>query len=108
MERLGDITFITTEYVRDAIGQEREVEVGKGPFCVAVNSISRQEWTAAGQQGLKPACMLRLPDSDDYSGETTIKVENCPGVKPGRYSVYRTYLTDDGGIELYIREDAGS
>lgn len=108
MERLADLYLISTTYEKDDIGQEKAVEVERGPFCVSVNGISRQEWTAAGQQGLQPLCMCKMSDSIDYQGEKIAKISGCPDIPEGRYSIYRPFPTNDGGIELYIREDAGS
>lgn len=108
MERLADLYLISTTYERDAIGQEKAVEVERGPFCAMINGILRQEWTAAGQQGLQPLCMCKLKDSADYEGEKLARLSGCSDIPDGRYSIYRPYPTSDGGIELYLREDAGS
>lgn len=108
MERLADLYLISQTYETDAIGQEIPVETERGPFLCGVYGITRQEWNAAGQQGLQPLCMCRLMDSADYQGEKLARIEGCRDIPDGRYSIYRPYPTDDGGIEIYLREDAGS
>lgn len=108
MERLADLYLLSTTYERDAIGQEKAVEVERGPFCASVSGITRQEWAVAGQQGLQPLCVCKLQDSADYQGEKIARISGCSDIPEARYSIYRPFPTNDGGIELYIREDAGS
>lgn len=101
MERIADLVLVKRTYEPDDIGQQIETEVERDPVACTVHGITRAEWTAAGQQGLQPTCMCKLADSDDYEDE---KIAVLNGV---RYSIYRNYPTDDGGIELYLRQDAG-
>lgn len=101
MERIADIDLITTEYVKDSIGQEVEETTVTATVCGELRSISQQEWFMAAQKDLNPEGMVFLRDSADYSGEDSLEIS---GIK---YSIYRTYLTSDGGIELYFRKKAG-
>lgn len=108
MDRLANIYLIMETYSEDDIGQQVATESERGPFCASVGGITRQEWNAAGQEGLQPLCMCKLWDSGAYEGEKLARLEGCEGISDGRYSIYRVYPTDDGGIELYIRRDAGT
>lgn len=101
MERLVDINLIKTEYQTDAIGQQITGEEVTRTLCATLSGISRQEWAMAAQTGLNPEGMAFLHDSADYEGEDIIEMAGT------RYVIYRTYLTDDGGIELYYRREAG-
>lgn len=108
MERLANLYLISQIYETDAIGQGIPVETESGAIEVSVHGITRQEWSAAGQQNLQPLCMCKIADSAAYTGQKLARLEGCPGVPDGRYTIYRPFLTDDGGIEIYLREDAGS
>lgn len=101
MERLVDLSLITTSYTKDAIGQQVSNGETSRDLVGSMYSISRQEWTAAAQTGLNPECMVFLRDSADYEGEELAELDGT------RYVIYRTYLTDDGGIELYLRRNVG-
>lgn len=64
-----------------------------------VESISRDEWQAAGAEGLNPGFRFRMPRSS-YSGEAAL-------IYGGRmYAIYRTY-EKHGEIELYTHIEAG-
>lgn len=101
MERLADIALISKTAQRDEIGQIRAIETERTMLC-SIHGITRAEWSSAAQQGLQPTFMCLLRDSADYRGENTVMMDGV------RYSVYRTYLRDDGGIELYLRQDIGA
>lgn len=101
MERLTDITLVTTTVTTDAIGQQIEADEATRTLVATLHGITRQEWTAAAQTGLNPEGMAFLRDSDDYQGEEILEMNGV------RYVIYRTYPTDDGGIELYYRKNVG-
>lgn len=101
MDRLADITLISITYETDQIGQRIQSEEATRTLICTLHSITRMEWQSAAQQGLQPECMVKLSSSDDYEGELIAKMNNV------RYSIYRTYMTEDGGIELYLRKDVG-
>ena len=101
MERLVDITLVKTSYMKDAIGQQVKTDGATRTLVCTLYSISRQEWQAAAQAGLNPECMAFLRDGADYEGEDIAEIDSV------RYGVYRTYMTDDGGIELYLRKNVG-
>lgn len=102
MERLADIDLIKTSYEKDAIGQQVETGEATRTLVCSLFSVSRQEWQAAAQAGLNPECMAFLRDSADYADED---IAELGGV---RYVIYRTYHTEDGGIELYMRKTVGA
>lgn len=101
MERLADLDLISETYTRDTIGQEAAQETRRTVLC-SLHGITGQEWARAAQQGLQPELMCQLGDSADYDGEKRAALNGV------RYSVYRTFLRDDGGVELYLRRDVGS
>jgi len=101
MERIVDIKLISIEYAKDSIGQDIEQETISNPICGELHSITQQEWFMAAQKGLNAEGMVKLRDMADYNKEMFLEIDNT------RYSIYRTYLTDDGGIELYYRKKVG-
>ena len=101
MERLVDITLVKTSYVKDSIGQQVEAGEATRTLVCTLFSVSRQEWSAGAQVGLNPECMAFLRDAADYEGED---IAELGGI---RYIVYRTYFTEDGGVELYLRKNIG-
>lgn len=101
MERLTDLNLIKITHEVDSIGQNVETGEATRTLVCTLFSISRQEWATAAQAGLNPECMAYLHDSADYEGETIAEIGGT------RYGIYRTYLADDGGIELYLRRNVG-
>lgn len=101
MEWLNDLTLVSETFTQDDIGQQIATETTRTIFCT-VHSVTRREWADASQKGLKPEFMCFLRDSGDYNGEMIAELDGA------RYIIYRTYLTDDGGVELYMRKDAGA
>ena len=101
MDRVAQITLIQTAYTYDSIKQQIATETEHGPLLCDLYSPTREEWNQAGQQGLKAQWMVKLHDSGDYEDEQIAELNGT------RYAIYRTYLTDDGGIELYLRQDVG-
>lgn len=101
MERLADISLIKTTYQPDAIGQQLEEEEAARTLPATLHGISRQERSMAAQTRPNPEGMAFLRDSADYEGEVLLELEGV------RYSIYRTYPTDDGGIELYYCKNVG-
>ena len=102
MERLADVTLTKTSYTTDAIGQEIESEEVTRTLLCSLHGITRQEWSMCAQAGLNPQGMALLRDSADYDGEELLEMNG------ERYKIYRTYLRDDGGIELYYLRNVGA
>lgn len=102
MTRETDADLISVTYELDDDGQEVAAETKTTVPC-SKHGITRQEWTAAttAQQGLRPTMMIRIRDELDYKGQEIVEVDGI------RYAVYRTYLLDDGGIELYLQKEDG-
>lgn len=99
MDRSNVITLISKSYTQDEIGQQIPVETSRMVFC-DLRSVSRSEWAAAGQLGLK-ADLVATMFLPDYNGE---ELAEFAGV---RYGVYRTYHGRDETVELYLERKAG-
>lgn len=97
---LDDVCFLISKtYIEDDIGQEIEVPVERQVFCSEIG-VSRQEFSVAGQLGLKSKKTI-VVDSDEYDQEATLMFEET------RYSVYRDFRRPDGYTELYCEVRAG-
>jgi SPP1 family predicted phage head-tail adaptor len=98
---LDDVCFlISYTTVKDELGQPIEdKEVERQIFCAEL-SVSRAEFSAAGQHDRKPQRTL-VVDSDEYDQELTVKHENK------KFTIYRTFMRSDGLTELYCEVRAG-
>ena len=75
---------------------ETKTETTREVYC-EVTSVGRSEFYAAYNQGLKPEYVLKLADMYEYEDETELMFRSK------RYNVIRTFVTQDGGIELTIQ-----
>lgn len=97
---LDDVcSLVSVTYVEDELGQEEAVETQRQIFCSKL-SILRQEFAAAGQQGLKPQMMI-VVDSDEYDKEEAIVYEDK------KYLIYKDFMRSDGYTELYCGVKSG-
>lgn len=89
-------TFVTNE-IGVQIATETQTEV-----LAHIQTASRSEWAAAGQNGLQPS-FVAVTNRVNYDGE---KIAILNGQ---RYSIYRVYLPNNSDmIELYCEQRAGS
>ena len=100
MDRSNIITLIRSTYAADAIGQLVPVERTRDVFC-NLRSVSRSEWSAAGQLGLTPELTATM-FAPDYEGEELAEIGGV------RYGVYRTYIGSNESIELYLERKTGA
>lgn len=91
--------LITKTYTTDQIGQRIATEVEREVFC-DISSISSSEFSNAGQMGLRPEFKVKVWKYE-YNDEDEIVI----GEK--HFSVYRTYVDQDGRIELYVQRRVG-
>lgn len=99
MDRSTVLTLVSTTFTADSIAQQIPVEATRDVFC-DLRSVTRAEWSAAGQLGLKPD-MVASMFAPDYQGE---EIAILDGV---RYGIYRTYVDRYEQIELYLERKAG-
>ena len=88
------------EETTDDIGQIIQEEV-RTDVLADVVSVSRSEFMSGGQMGLKPDLVFRVW-RNEYNGERLVDYDGT------RYSVYRTYESNDGRTELYAEERVGN
>lgn len=99
MDRSNVITLISETYTQDSIGQFVPAEKTREVYC-DISSITRQEWMAAGEMGLKPELRVTMY-GPDYEGEKIVELDGI------RYGIYRTYRGRDESLELYLEKKVG-
>lgn len=94
------ITLVKSTYTMDEIGQQVETIATREVFA-QVGSVYGAEWHRAGLNGIKPSYKFTMYDFE-YNEEPTVIYEGI------EYSVYRTYLSKNETIELYVEKKAGN
>ena len=94
MNRAEKIALISIEYSQDDLGQWVETRTETDVFAL-VESVTMSEFYQAGMQGFKPEFRMTVWMSE-YNDQEILEY------KGKVYDVYRTYMRDDGRIELYV------
>lgn len=100
MDRSTQIYLISVTYTTDALKQRVPTEHRRAVFA-AMQSVTMEEWTQAGQLGLSPE-FRAVVFAPEYNGEEIVEV------KGKRFSVYRTYQGKNENLELYLGRKAGT
>ncbi len=99
MNHAHKITLLTSKYTQDYIGQWIKTVEETNVYAI-VSSVTMSEFYQAGMQGFKPEYRMTIW-MNEYHREEEL-------VYDGKvYSIYRTYLREDGRIELYVTERKG-
>ena len=99
MNQAAKITLITTEYTQDDLGEWIETREESTVFAY-VSSVTMSEFYEAGLQGFKPEFRFTVWMSE-YGEQEVLEYNDKV------YTIYRTYMRDDGRIELYVTEKKG-
>lgn len=100
-----DLTLVSIEYDVDGIGQRVPRETRRTVPGME-DAVSRKEWQAAGQNGIKAERMV-------YTATINYEGEEIAIIDGERYIIYRNYagpsygrhnITEDE-IELYLRKE---
>ena len=95
-----DVCFLmTTTIILDELLQEIEVKLPEMVYC-ATSSIGQREFSTTMQSGLKAELTI-LIDHDEYDGQKEVEYNRK------MYSIYRTFVRDDGDVELYCEVRVG-
>lgn len=100
MNRAKKINLLTNTYTSDEIGQFVPTE-SKTPVFAYVRSASQSEFFNAGEQGFKADKVFDVLLSE-YDGQGGIECDSEV------YTIYRSYIRDDGRIELHAEKRVGS
>ena len=99
MNHAHKITLLTSKYTQDAIGQWIKTVDETNVFGL-VSSVTMSEFYQAGMQGFKPDFRISIWMTEYHDEEELVYNDKT-------YSIYRTYIRDDGRIELYVTERKG-
>lgn len=100
MDRSNVITLLSNARSQDATGVWRDGDETQREIFCQVDSVSRAEFFAAGQSGLRPEYKITV-FFGDYQGETRLIYNGA------RYAVYRTYHARTDELELYVQREVG-
>ena len=99
MNRAEKIKLLTIEYTQDDLGEWTETRTETDVFA-RIESVTMNEFYQAGMQGFKPEYRMTIW-MNEYSNEELIEYGGLI------YVVYRSYIRDDGRIELYVTQRKG-
>lgn len=96
------LTLLSANYTKDKYGVPRRETPQETKIYCKVDSITRNEFFAAGRNGLNPEYRFTI-FAGDYNGEREI------GFHGNNYSVYRTYhIPGTDYLELYVERKGGT
>ena len=99
MNQAAKINLLTTEYTQDDLGEWTETQTKDTVFAY-VDSVTMTEFYEAGLQGFKPEFRFTVWMTE-YNEQETLEYNDKV------YQIYRTYIRNDGRIELYVTERKG-
>ena len=89
----ADVIGLVTE-TRSAHGVHEAITETVRDVLAEIRSVTRSEYYNALNAGIQPEIVFKLALDADYQGEHFLRY----GGK--KYRIVRTYLTNDGGIEI--------
>ena len=92
MVRATVISLVTE--TRSRHGVHETVTESEREVFAEIRSVTRSEYYTALNAGIQPEYVFKLTAEDDYQKEHFLKYGGQ------KYRIVRTYLTDDGGIEI--------
>lgn len=92
-------TLISKTFTQDEVGFPVATDTTYETFC-QVQSVSRAEFFNAGKAGLTPEYVFTV-NAVEYDGQSEVEYEGK------RYTIYRTYRTDEDMMELYAEYRSG-
>jgi len=99
MDRSTVFYLVKDTFAADSIGQMVPVQTQRRVYG-RIGSVTRQEWAAAGELGVKPELTLTM-FGPDYQGEKTVLLNG------NYYGIYRTYQATTDDLELYLEWKVG-
>lgn len=103
MDRSVAFYLVTDAYAADSIGQMVPTQTRRLVYG-RIGSITRAEWSAAGELGIKPEFTLTM-FGPDYKGEKTVQM--VVNGETQTFGVYRTYQSTNDDLELYLEWKVG-
>jgi SPP1 family predicted phage head-tail adaptor len=89
----ADVIGLVTE-TRSAHGVHEAVTETVRDVLAEIRSVNRAEYYNALNAGIQPELVFKLTAAEDYQDEHFLRHNGK------KYRIVRTYLTNDGGIEI--------
>ncbi len=99
MDRSTPIYLITEYNQEDKYGVLKST-LSRRLVYANVSSVTQREWMDGGRIGLNPEFRMTM-FAFDYAGEKELVYNGSV------YSIYRTYMSTDNTIELYVQRKQG-
>lgn len=99
MDRSKPIYLVSETYTKNQYGVLIPT-VTKRKVFANVTSVTGSEWFEGGRNGLNPELRMRV-FAPEYHGEETIQYNGK------YYAIYRTYMTRNDTMELYVERKKG-
>ncbi len=93
---IADVCYLISD-TPAAHGIHNEPTVTERMVYCTVQSVARSEYYQASNVGLQPNYVLKLSNFAEYQDELKLRFRDKV------YRILRTYITQDGGIELTIQ-----
>ena len=103
MDRSTPIYLIGTSHTQNANGEYESSGEPRLVYC-NLKSVTRTEWSTAGEAGLRAEYVATI-FGPDYNGEEIAQLVLRGGTQ--RFAIYRTYMTGDELLELYLGNRVG-
>lgn len=100
MIKPAEIYLVSETYVPDDYGVLVQTSEERRIFA-RVTSVTGAEWFEGGRNGLNPEFRM-LIFAPEYNGEEVLKYNGK------YYTIYRTYETSNGVLELYVEKRKGN
>lgn len=88
-----DVIGLVTE-TRSAHGVHETITESIREVYAEIRSVTRSEFYNALNAGVQPEYVFKLTLDEDYQGEKFLRFRDQ------KWRIVRTYLTEDGGIEI--------
>jgi hypothetical protein len=93
--------LITQVRGKDKLQQDVVLSETKEETFCAVGTITQTEYGISSREGFMPAKLIII-DYDTYDFQKELEFEDT------RYTIYRTFVKEDGDIELYCEVRVGN
>ena len=100
VERSDVIDLISTVLILDDYGVQQKIEISTSVYA-QIKSASQSEFFNGGRNGLNPQLVFVIRE-EEFEDQETAMYSNK------RYSIYRTFVRNDGYVELYSEYRKGA
>ena len=100
VERSDVIDLISTVLTLDDYGVQQKIEISTSVYA-QIKSASQSEFFNGGRNGLNPQLVFVIREEEFEDQETALYSNK-------RYSIYRTFVRNDGYVELYAEYRKGA